>query len=95
LYEDWIGEGVDLPSEMYEFRGLGRFVADCHLAKPQLQQQHEQEQKHSSMAGSSGLSSGIGDSRHPMSLAADNLTFKFVNLQSSEEHQRMVNIAHK
>ena len=31
LYEDWTADGVDLGSEMYEFRGNGRILARSNI----------------------------------------------------------------
>ena len=31
LYEDWTADGVDLSSEMYEFRGNGRILAKSNI----------------------------------------------------------------
>ena len=31
LYEDWTSDGVDLSTEMYEFRGSGRILARSNI----------------------------------------------------------------
>jgi len=71
LYEDWTSDGVDVGSEMYEFRGGGRMLARSNIEGV------TQADISRVQTGGTGTTAGPSSSS---SVNTNNLNFKFFNL---------------